>query len=49
MDINGEKLSLTNLLLELYCFVCEFQPENILCVSRVTNKIKIIDFGLARM
>uniref|UniRef100_A0A3Q1FSM6 Myosin light chain kinase family, member 4a n=1 Tax=Acanthochromis polyacanthus TaxID=80966 RepID=A0A3Q1FSM6_9TELE len=24
------------------------QPENILCVSRVTNKIKIIDFGLAR-
>lgn len=25
-----------------------FQPENILCVSRATNKIKIIDFGLAR-
>lgn len=25
-----------------------FQPENILCVSRVTNKVKIIDFGLAR-
>uniref|UniRef100_A0A3Q4I4K8 Myosin light chain kinase family, member 4b n=1 Tax=Neolamprologus brichardi TaxID=32507 RepID=A0A3Q4I4K8_NEOBR len=24
------------------------QPENILCVSRATNKIKIIDFGLAR-
>ncbi|KAI3374317.1 hypothetical protein L3Q82_006158 [Scortum barcoo] len=24
-------------------------PENILCVSRVTNKVKIIDFGLARM
>lgn len=42
--------SLTNQLLKLYCFVCdEFQPENILCVSRVTNKIKIIDFGLARV
>lgn len=25
-----------------------FQPENILCVNRATNKIKIIDFGLAR-
>lgn len=25
------------------------QPENILCVSRLTNKIKIIDFGLARV
>lgn len=27
---------------------CGRQPENILCVSRVTNKVKIIDFGLAR-
>ncbi|XP_042602490.1 LOW QUALITY PROTEIN: myosin light chain kinase family member 4-like [Cyprinus carpio] len=25
-----------------------FFPENILCVSRQTNKVKIIDFGLAR-
>lgn len=36
----------------LYCIVVfsdEFQPENILCVSRLTNKIKIIDFGLARV
>lgn len=34
----------------LCCFACgEFQPENILCVSRLTNKIKIIDFGLARV
>ncbi|XP_061110170.1 myosin light chain kinase 2, skeletal/cardiac muscle-like isoform X2 [Conger conger] len=27
----------------------DLKPENIMCVSRVTNKIKIIDFGLARM
>uniref|UniRef100_A0A3Q3KIJ6 Protein kinase domain-containing protein n=1 Tax=Monopterus albus TaxID=43700 RepID=A0A3Q3KIJ6_MONAL len=27
----------------------DLKPENILCVSRVTNKVKIIDFGLARM
>ncbi|XP_047224882.1 myosin light chain kinase 2, skeletal/cardiac muscle [Girardinichthys multiradiatus] len=27
----------------------DLKPENILCVSRVTNKIKIIDFGLARI
>ncbi|XP_028283622.1 myosin light chain kinase 3 isoform X2 [Parambassis ranga] len=27
----------------------DLKPENILCVSRVTNKIKIIDFGLARV
>ncbi|KAI1902228.1 hypothetical protein AGOR_G00042550 [Albula goreensis] len=26
----------------------DLKPENILCVSRLTNKIKIIDFGLAR-
>lgn len=24
------------------------QPENILCLSRTGNRIKIIDFGLAR-
>ncbi|XP_038159729.1 myosin light chain kinase 2, skeletal/cardiac muscle isoform X1 [Cyprinodon tularosa] len=27
----------------------DLKPENILCVSRVTNKVKIIDFGLARI
>ncbi|XP_041847401.1 myosin light chain kinase 2, skeletal/cardiac muscle [Melanotaenia boesemani] len=27
----------------------DLKPENILCVNRVTNKIKIIDFGLARV
>lgn len=44
------KYSLKFTLLKSYCFVCdEIQPENILCVSRVTNKVKIIDFGLARM
>lgn len=25
-----------------------FQPENILCLTRTGNRIKIIDFGLAR-
>ena len=25
-----------------------FQPENILCLTREGNRIKIIDFGLAR-
>jgi myosin-light-chain kinase len=25
-----------------------FQPENILCLTRAGNRIKIIDFGLAR-
>lgn len=34
--------------LSLECFYFVFQPENILCVNRATNKIKIIDFGLAR-
>lgn len=32
---------------EIPVFMCQ-QPENILCVSRQTNKVKIIDFGLAR-
>ncbi|XP_005912726.1 myosin light chain kinase 2, skeletal/cardiac muscle isoform X3 [Haplochromis burtoni] len=27
----------------------DLKPENILCVSRITNKVKIIDFGLARI
>ncbi|XP_064202688.1 myosin light chain kinase 2, skeletal/cardiac muscle isoform X1 [Anguilla rostrata] len=27
----------------------DLKPENIMCVSRVTSKIKIIDFGLARV
>ncbi|XP_047446142.1 myosin light chain kinase 2, skeletal/cardiac muscle isoform X2 [Mugil cephalus] len=27
----------------------DLKPENILCVNRATNKIKIIDFGLARI
>ncbi len=33
--------------LKCLCLLCQ-QPENILCVSRQTNKVKIIDFGLAR-
>ncbi|XP_047229984.1 myosin light chain kinase 2, skeletal/cardiac muscle isoform X2 [Girardinichthys multiradiatus] len=31
-----------------YILHLDLKPENILCVSRDTNKIKIIDFGLAR-
>uniref|UniRef100_A0A087X3Q2 Myosin light chain kinase family member 4 n=1 Tax=Poecilia formosa TaxID=48698 RepID=A0A087X3Q2_POEFO len=31
-----------------YILHLDLKPENILCVSRATNKIKIIDFGLAR-
>uniref|UniRef100_A0A8C6PW46 Myosin light chain kinase family member 4 n=1 Tax=Nothobranchius furzeri TaxID=105023 RepID=A0A8C6PW46_NOTFU len=27
----------------------DLKPENILCVNRITNRIKIIDFGLARI
>ncbi|KAJ8337095.1 hypothetical protein SKAU_G00383150 [Synaphobranchus kaupii] len=27
----------------------DLKPENIMCVSRLTSKIKIIDFGLARI
>jgi len=26
-----------------------FQPENILCLTRAGNRVKIIDFGLARL
>lgn len=26
-----------------------FQPENILCLSKTGNRVKIIDFGLARV
>ncbi|XP_072294076.1 myosin light chain kinase family member 4 isoform X2 [Eucyclogobius newberryi] len=33
---------------KMYILHLDLKPENILCVSRVTNKIKIIDFGLAR-
>ncbi|XP_062386380.1 myosin light chain kinase 2, skeletal/cardiac muscle isoform X2 [Sardina pilchardus] len=33
---------------KMYFLHLDLKPENILCVSRVTNKIKIIDFGLAR-
>lgn len=29
-------------------FAFSWQPENILCVNRAANQIKIIDFGLAR-
>ena len=29
-------------------FLVFFQPENILCMTRTGNRIKIIDFGLAR-
>ncbi|XP_077471289.1 uncharacterized protein mylk4a isoform X1 [Stigmatopora argus] len=34
---------------KMYILHLDLKPENILCVSRVTNKIKIIDFGLARI
>uniref|UniRef100_A0AAV2JPT1 Protein kinase domain-containing protein n=1 Tax=Knipowitschia caucasica TaxID=637954 RepID=A0AAV2JPT1_KNICA len=34
---------------KMYVLHLDLKPENILCVSRVTNKIKIIDFGLARI
>ncbi|XP_047443898.1 myosin light chain kinase family member 4 isoform X2 [Mugil cephalus] len=33
---------------KMYILHLDLKPENILCVSRATNKIKIIDFGLAR-
>lgn len=32
----------------MYILHLDLKPENILCVNRETNKIKIIDFGLAR-
>ncbi|XP_072297695.1 uncharacterized protein [Eucyclogobius newberryi] len=34
---------------KMYVLHLDLKPENILCVSRVTNKVKIIDFGLARI
>ncbi|KAM3866197.1 uncharacterized protein mylk4a [Diretmus argenteus] len=34
---------------KMYILHLDLKPENILCVSRLTNKIKIIDFGLARI
>ncbi|XP_061695258.1 myosin light chain kinase family member 4 isoform X2 [Syngnathoides biaculeatus] len=34
---------------KMYILHLDLKPENILCVSRVTNKIKIIDFGFARI
>lgn len=34
---------------KMYILHLDLKPENILCVSRVTNKVKIIDFGLARI
>ncbi|XP_051465836.1 myosin light chain kinase family member 4 isoform X2 [Apus apus] len=33
---------------QMYILHLDLKPENILCVNRATNKIKIIDFGLAR-
>ncbi|XP_016384864.1 myosin light chain kinase 2, skeletal/cardiac muscle-like isoform X1 [Sinocyclocheilus rhinocerous] len=33
---------------KMYILHLDLKPENILCVSRQTNKVKIIDFGLAR-
>ncbi|KAK2834984.1 hypothetical protein Q5P01_015468 [Channa striata] len=33
---------------KMYILHLDLKPENILCVSRATNKVKIIDFGLAR-
>nr|XP_055043175.1 myosin light chain kinase 3 isoform X1 [Misgurnus anguillicaudatus] len=32
----------------MYILHLDLKPENILCISRETNKVKIIDFGLAR-
>ncbi|XP_049889132.1 myosin light chain kinase 2, skeletal/cardiac muscle isoform X5 [Epinephelus moara] len=34
---------------KMYILHLDLKPENILCVNRATNKIKIIDFGLARV
>ncbi|XP_010883578.1 myosin light chain kinase 2, skeletal/cardiac muscle isoform X3 [Esox lucius] len=34
---------------KMYILHLDLKPENILCVSRITNKVKIIDFGLARI
>ncbi|KAM7379415.1 hypothetical protein PAMP_004966 [Pampus punctatissimus] len=34
---------------KMYILHLDLKPENILCVNRVTNKVKIIDFGLARV
>ncbi|XP_051256315.1 myosin light chain kinase 2, skeletal/cardiac muscle isoform X3 [Dicentrarchus labrax] len=34
---------------KMYVLHLDLKPENILCVNRITNKIKIIDFGLARV
>ncbi|XP_041658381.1 myosin light chain kinase 3 isoform X3 [Cheilinus undulatus] len=34
---------------KMYVLHLDLKPENILCVNRITNKIKIIDFGLARI
>ncbi|KAM3604066.1 uncharacterized protein V6R79_005895 [Siganus canaliculatus] len=34
---------------KMYILHLDLKPENILCVNRVMNKIKIIDFGLARI
>ncbi|XP_054841158.1 myosin light chain kinase family member 4 isoform X2 [Eublepharis macularius] len=33
---------------QMYILHLDLKPENILCVNREANKIKIIDFGLAR-
>ncbi|XP_068071743.1 myosin light chain kinase family member 4 isoform X9 [Danio rerio] len=33
---------------KMYILHLDLKPENILCISRETNKVKIIDFGLAR-
>ncbi|XP_056893692.1 myosin light chain kinase 3 isoform X2 [Takifugu flavidus] len=33
---------------KMYILHLDLKPENILCINRATNKIKIIDFGLAR-
>ncbi|XP_057208680.1 myosin light chain kinase family member 4 isoform X2 [Triplophysa rosa] len=33
---------------KMYILHLDLKPENILCISRQTNKVKIIDFGLAR-
>ncbi|MEE6518989.1 hypothetical protein FKM82_030364, partial [Ascaphus truei] len=33
---------------QMYIIHLDLKPENIMCVSRAANQIKIIDFGLAR-
>lgn len=38
----------TSQLNSIFIFFCHKQPENVLCISKSGNRIKIIDFGFAR-